>query len=120
MQLYAALAVFGTTVLILWHWPRINSSRPTVRFAALHSALAEELERTEAYLALPAFAHEGGRLAQPGSLALKLLALGVNTPNARDDESWLSILPALTAYASVGQLRNARKICSEKGETANA
>ena len=108
MQIYAGLVVGGIALLTLWHWPKINACRAKTRFAALHSGIMEELERTETHLGLPMVAYEGGRLAKRAELALKLLNLGVNTPQAQDDLTWLNILPALAGYASVGQIKKAR------------
>ena len=88
---------------------------PESRFAALHDEIAEELERTASYRGFPMFAEEGPRWAKRETLAIKLIDLGINVPDSRDDEAWMDILPPLVAFSANRKLSDAHNLCGSEG-----
>ena len=71
------------------------------------------MDRTETYLGLPMFAHEGSRWAERETLAFKLVKLGVKVPDCHDDNAWMNILPPLVSYSANRRLSDARKLAEE-------
>lgn len=118
MQTYAALAIGAAIFLILFNrhafmqWrERIHANRPDARLKRLCPSIRSELYAIDADTR-----SSGEEYADRQKLALALEDLGINAPDAANDDEWYGFVASLLPLAEHRRLEDARLLLARLRE----